>query len=67
MEKEKKEWFGLQEQMGSHKGHISRTQKMTQAQANKINKRIDCIKWVKIKSEFRRRRGDDEKIVETSL
>ena len=38
--------FGLKEQMGSHKGVISRTAKMSQDEADDRNKKIVCIKWV---------------------
>lgn len=41
--------FGLQEQMGSREGYISRYETMTQKRADEINARmgIDCIKWVR--------------------
>lgn len=49
------EWvlFGLREQAGSHKGFISRTKMMTQAQADEINKKIYCIKWVTVAGNAR--------------
>ena len=46
-----KQTFGLREMMGSHEGFISRTETMTQAEADEINKRIDCIKWVCLDSD----------------
>lgn len=38
--------YGLREMMGSHEGYISRTQIMSQEEADKLNEKIICVKWV---------------------
>jgi hypothetical protein len=43
--------FGLREMEGRYEGHISRTQLMSQAEADEINKRLTVIRWVCLDSD----------------
>lgn len=43
--------FGLREMEGRYEGHISRTEMMTQAEADEINKRLTVIRWVCLDSD----------------